>query len=264
MPGVVEGAIALIGTIATGAGPGAFVARVGATALLSTLTSELFGPKVPQGTGLSAQQVTTQGKLEYRKIVYGETLVSGPVVFDGSEGVGLQNLWYVIPLCQGESDSIQSVWLDNEEIPVADIDWTPGVGSGTGSGTGEVSTAKWIGENDTPAVHIWWRLGYANQPVLTPLGQAFPEITTNFRGRGITYLVIKMVRNADTAKIWEAGEPRNIAAVVRGRKVYDPRLDDTNGGVGSHRINDPSTWEWSDNPVLHVSDYLRNEMGVPA
>lgn len=44
----------------------------------------------------------------------------------------------------------------------------------------------------------------------------------------------------------------NVSAVVRGAKVYDPRLDSTAGGSGPHRANDPTTWQWSENPALLV------------
>jgi hypothetical protein len=39
-------------------------------------------------------------------------------------------------------------------------------------------------------------------------------------------------------------------------RVYDPRLDSTfPGGSGSHRIDDETTWEWSENPALHAGTY---------
>jgi hypothetical protein len=39
-------------------------------------------------------------------------------------------------------------------------------------------------------------------------------------------------------------------------KVYDPRLDSTfPGGSGSHRLDDETTWEWSENPALHAGTY---------
>jgi len=38
---------------------------------------------------------------------------------------------------------------------------------------------------------------------------------------------------------------------LRGLKVYDPRKDSTYpGGVGPQRLGDPSTWTYSDNPIL--------------
>ena len=39
-------------------------------------------------------------------------------------------------------------------------------------------------------------------------------------------------------------------------KVYDPRKDGTRpGGVGSHRLGNESTYEWSENPALHAGMY---------
>lgn len=48
-------------------------------------------------------------------------------------------------------------------------------------------------------------------------------------------------------------------------KVYDPRLDSTfPGGSGTHRIDDESTFEYSDNPALHAGTYAygRYQNGV--
>jgi len=53
----------------------------------------------------------------------------------------------------------------------------------------------------------------------------------------------------------------NLSAIVLGAKVYDPRLDSTVGGSGSHLANTPNTWGWSQNPVLIVADYLRHDLG---
>lgn len=57
-------------------------------------------------------------------------------------------------------------------------------------------------------------------------------------------------------------------------KVYDPRKDDTQpGGIGSHRLGDESTYEWSENPALHAGTYAYGRyqngkrtmgMGLPA
>ena len=45
-----------------------------------------------------------------------------------------------------------------------------------------------------------------------------------------------------------------MAADVHGRLIYDPRLDSTNGGSGSQRYADPTTWAYSNNPALIYSD----------
>src|SRR5690606_13256636 len=37
--------------------------------------------------------------------------------------------------------------------------------------------------------------------------------------------------------------------------------DTTAGGSGSHRTNDESTWEWSQNPALIARDYITSALG---
>jgi hypothetical protein len=54
----------------------------------------------------------------------------------------------------------------------------------------------------------------------------------------------------------------SFSAVVRGARVYDPRKDSTNGGSGSHRYTDPTTWEWTRNPALAARHYLTHEWGL--
>lgn len=56
-------------------------------------------------------------------------------------------------------------------------------------------------------------------------------------------------------KVFASGLPQT-GALMRGVKVYDPRLDSTYpGGSGSQRITDESTWVYSDNPALHALAY---------
>lgn len=54
---------------------------------------------------------------------------------------------------------------------------------------------------------------------------------------------------------FSSGLPQ-FGAVWQGVKVYDPRLDSTRaGGSGSHRIDDETTWAYSENPALHALTY---------
>lgn len=240
-----------------------FLTTLAINVFLSFVTNKMFGPKRPRGgIGFSGVQVTTRGALEYRKIVYGQALVSGPVVYSNTSGDNNENLWHLIALTGHESDSFVSVWLDGDEIPVADIDWTAGTGGADGSGTGDVSTSAWVGESSTTAVKVFYYTGHADQVVAGSLNTAFSDWGTNNRLRGVTYVVFQTIYDKNTEKIWEHGIPRNFKALIKGRKIYDPRLDSTNGGSGSHRYGTESTWEWSDNPALCVADYLISYMSV--
>ncbi len=259
MPGAIAGALGAIGIGATAAGViGNVVTIIG----LNVVTSKLFGPKIPSGAGLQAKSVVSRSAIEYRQIVYGQAATSGPIWYNNTSGADNEFLWYAIALAEDQSEELVSIWFDGTEIAAADIDWTPGTGGADGTGTGDVSLPKYVGENSTNAVSLFYYLGDPDQPVCGPLNTAFGDIDSTHRGRGVTHLVARLLYNEDTEEVWSQGPPQNYRAVIKGRLIYDPRLDSTNGGAGSHRYTDPATWEWSDNPALCIADYLTQIMGV--
>ena len=81
-------------------------------------------------------------------------------------------------------------------------------------------------------------------------------------------------------KAWPKGVPQKNTTIVEGCPLYDPRLDGTRGGYGSHRVEDQSTWafyngtnEIGRNPANALLTYLIGYringklawgMGVPA
>lgn len=263
MPGAI-GFVASLAVNVLGPTGAVILGRLALSAVLSAVSAKLFAPKVPDAVGLSGTSVMTRSSLEHRKIVYGQAAVSGPIYYNNVSGSSNEYLWFGVALCDGESEDLIGVYLDNEWIPMADINWTPGTGSSDGTGTGDVSTSTFIGANSTTAAQIYYYLGDDDQPVSGDLNTAFADIGTNHRLRGITHLVVQLLYNEDTEEVWRAGAPSNIRAVIKGRKIYDPRLDSTNGGAGLHRYTDSTTWEWSDNPALCIADYLMNVMGVAA
>jgi hypothetical protein len=65
-------------------------------------------------------------------------------------------------------------------------------------------------------------------------------------------------------KRFASGVPQ-IGAYGQWVKAYDPRLDSTApGGSGAHRVDDETTWEWTENPALHFGTYAygRHQNGV--
>lgn len=53
-------------------------------------------------------------------------------------------------------------------------------------------------------------------------------------------------------KTYSTGVPKAVWT-IEGACVYDPRLDSTYpGGSGPHRIDEPGSWTWSENPWLHA------------
>ncbi|MBU2979000.1 phage tail protein [Alteromonas sp. C1M14] len=75
------------------------------------------------------------------------------------------------------------------------------------------------------------------------------EMTTvdnTFVGFGITYAYHKYEINTE---LFPNGV-QDVKFLVKGISVYDPRKDSTVGGAGTHRADDETTWEWSDNAAL--------------
>jgi hypothetical protein len=191
--------------------------------------------------------VTVRNSIEPRRIILGTRRTGGVLDFFGTSSSSssvptADILWYVIVLAGHQVSAIKDVWLDNEKIANADIN-------------GGVSTGGIVGGSSKFAgkVSIFKHLGTGAQTVNTAVDTAFTEWTSAFRLRGCAYIAVKLTRD-DT--LFSSGAPQMITALVDGALLYDPRLDSTNGGSGTHRKDDPSTWAFSRNPALQAIWYL--------
>ena len=80
--------------------------------------------------------------------------------------------------------------------------------------------------------------------------------TSNHVLRGHSYLVLTLDLNLTE---FQNGPP-SIQVLLRGKKLYDPRLDSTVGGIGTQRYTDSTTWTYSNNPALVALDYIMSPM----
>lgn len=188
--------------------------------------------------------ITIRGPIEYRRLVLGTKRCSGVFAFyDTSSSGGSKRdiLWYVIVVAGHQVSAITDMWIGNERIANADIN----------AGSGAVTGGKFAGK-----LSIFKFLGTGAQTVETNLDAAFTAWTTNHRLRGCSGFVARMTRDDE---VYDAGAPQSIGALVDGALMYDMRLDSTNGGSGSHRRDDPSTWSFTNvgrNPALHARWFI--------
>jgi hypothetical protein len=107
------------------------------------------------------------------------------------------------------------------------------------------------------ADHLWWEFLDGTQTTansfLTGKFGADPDRPweSDMIGRGVPYLTLTALINE---AVW-AGFPSYMAE-VQGIPLYDPRKDTTAGGSGSHRVDDASTFEFSDNNIVIVYNIL--------
>jgi hypothetical protein len=200
--------------------------------------SKLFLPKPPKLR--SKQDVEYSGTVEPRRIIYGYVRTSGmntvrPVV-TGTKG---KYLHQVLTVAGHEVEDIRDVFYNSDTISDAYI------GSVAGAATdGLVSSGIY-------ANRAWIRryLGTASQTVDFILNAATPDLwDTNHRGRGVAYVALQFQLDQD---VYGTGKPQ-VAFMVKGKKVYDPRLDGTPGADPTN----PAYIAYSKNPALCLADYL--------
>ena len=242
---------------------GASAATLAAAAAVSSIAISSYQAKKAEAdarkdASRAPRDITVRSAIEPARIIYGQARTSGPVVYTNTaETPGTSDnstLWTVISLCQHEIEDITAIWLDGDEVTA--IDWRDE------GGTGGVTSGTYgpIGSNEV--THFYRHFGTDTQTHETELSSTFSDWTSAYDGKGIAYIVCAFELGTATGEgVWAQGAPQNIRAVIKGKKLYDPRLDSTQTGIpgsGSHRLNDSTTWEWSDNPALCVADYLHD------
>ena len=187
-------------------------------------------------------------------VVYGTRKVGGNVVFLETSGTDNEFLYMAIVLSEGEIDDITSIFIDDKQVTFSgdlqdDVERT--VAS---------SDANFYKDSES-LITVRPHFGTDSQTACSLLS-TLSSWTSNHRLRGLAYISIKFKWNTDSYR----GLPL-VNAIIKGRKVYNPNLDGTvTGGSGSHRKDDSTTWEYSDNPVYQLLDYLRNDrfgMAIP-
>jgi uncharacterized protein YjlB len=228
----------------------AAVIEIAIFAVLAVGVTKLMAEKPKFGDGFDSeggQFVVSRGSVNTDHIAYGQTRKGGTLMFLDVTGPNNDYLWQAIHIIGHEIDSVQIIYFDDVAIPVSAI-----------NGSGFVTTGKYANR-----VQLFWHLGtdtqMANGAMLANFS-ADGRWTINDRARGNFYLVAIMQRDEPQSesqfKVFATGAPSAITVVFKASKVYDARLDSTVGGLGTHRQNDKSTWQWSDNNALCSRDYL--------
>lgn len=195
---------------------GSFIAG---TAMRGALAGGSEGtPSSPQFTSAAEKRThVVRSAVANRQVIYGRAMVSGPLVFAATKRDD-RDLYLVIALAGHEIDGVEEIWF-NDDLSTDD--------------------------KFTNYVETWVHLGTDDQEADATLLAADIGWTEEHRLRGVAYLVVKLtyMRNA-----FPRGIP-SIKAVVRGKKLYDPRT---------------ATSAWSDNLALAVRDYLAGSYGLGA
>jgi len=189
-------------------------------------------------------------------IVYGTRKVGGNVVFLETSGTDNQYLYMAIILSEGEINDISSIFVNDSQVT-----FSGDIADNTQITVASSDSNFYDTENSASLITVEPHFGSDSQSASSLLS-TLTSWTSNHKLSGLAYLAIRFTWNAD-----KFGSLPVVNAVVQGKKVYNPNLDGTKtGGSGSHREDTSSTWEYSDNPVYQLLDYLRNDrfgMAIP-
>lgn len=231
MPDVFAAAIAKVFTVSvstTWVQIAAYVAYAATTIAINRMLMPDMDSFANKGSQVNAR--TSVGNQEY---VYGQVRKGG--VITHMEATGNQNkyLHVFVALAGHEVEEIGDIYL-NDEVVSLDAD---------GFVTGDTWNNK---------VFIKKFTGASNQTVFDDINamsatlgtDGIPAgIDTNFKGQNVACVYMRLEYDQNT---FSSGIP-TVTAVVKGRKVFDPRT---------------STTAWSDNAALCIRDYITQSFGL--
>lgn len=248
MPQAIAAAASLIAKALISVGVSTAVAKAAAVLIVkiavvtsvSAAANALSKPTDPGAGLLDPGQYTElyADPLSARVILYGESGIAGEIVFQQVSS-NREDLLFVIAICENGQPyphEFTKVTIDGNTV--------------TFNSFGEA-----IGFYDNN-LDMWFYGG-------TPTQTADPHFLSNtggywtsaHRGRGVVYATMRA--QVTNSKKFPNGRPKPIFT-IKGRRLYDPRKDSTvAGGLGTHRIDDESTWEWSNNAALVIYDFAR-------
>ena len=181
-------------------------------------------------------QTTAIGTALDHQIIYGKMRVGGARIYDEATGDTNEYLHRIIAVAGHEITSFDRIYINDSYVDFDDIDEDGNVSTVTDADGS--SSDRYDGH-----LRINFHLGSPDQTADTDLVSESEHWTNTCRLRGIAYMYIRMKYNAD---VYPDGIPE-FTAVVKGKKVYDPRT---------------STTAYSDNPALCLRDYLTASYGV--
>lgn len=250
----IVGFMGLTGTAATIATSALTLAlSFGASVGLSLLQRALAGrPSAPIGGTTGKLQ---SGGIVPRSIPFGRTVVTHSLIYHGTYGrVGKTPNAYlaqVFQLADVPCNGLAEIWVNGAKCTIGTTPNADGMFPVTEFFKPEANGRASID-------HLWVRFYDGTQTTPDAFMRArfgsdadYPYDAGRI-GAGCPYVVVVARANQEVF----SGFPQ-FKFVVNGARLYDPRLDSTNGGSGSQRWADQSTWTFTENPAVVAYNVLR-------
>lgn len=206
--------------------------------------------KKPQEPGIQAE--ITVGGDNPLSFIMGHFATAGQLEYVNTWGKAGKTpnayITHVISLSDLPLNALTGLWVNDQKVTLPDM-----------SGSAPTDQGWPIEEFEQDGTDYLWIKFYDGSQTtadsfLTSTFGSDPERPwgSNQIGRGVAYAIVTARRNDELF----SGIPSYLFE-TDGIPLYDIRKDDTAGGDGDHRWDDPDTWEPSDNPVVHIYNIIR-------
>ena len=217
--------------------------------------TKLMNPELDNLSG--GATTTVKESSPTQKIVYGKTRVGGSIVFVDITGTDNEYLHLLVCFASHEVEDIEKIYFNDKEA------WN--------STSGTVSPFNAVIAPDDPYVTVDLVKG-SQTGAIGALVSRSSYWTTDHKNLGHTMVYTRLMWDSNDGSngegksnsLFPQGIP-NVTALIKGKKIYDPRKDSTSAvydsslGTSTHRLATASTWEWSQNPALIVRDYMTDD-----
>jgi hypothetical protein len=219
-----------------------------ALSIASTLIQQALSPKQDKSASGYRATMQTGGKVPLSFLV-GTIGVPGKLEYRNTWGEvdGTPNAYLVDVISFGDLGihAFTGLFVNGQPVTV--------------SATGHVTQGYPVAEyNKSSTDHLWWEFKDGSQTTANTYltgkfgSDADRPWLSDMIGRQVPYLTLTALINDG---LW-TGFP-SYMGVFQGIPLYDPRLDSTAGGSGSHRFGTWSTYTFSDNPMVIAYNIAR-------
>lgn len=216
--------ITAVGATSTAATFAITAATYVGVSLVTSWALQALAPKPDFGAlGSSGLLVNAKNPAAPHDFVYGEVRKGGTITYYETTGTNNKFLHQIVALAGHPVDSINDIYINDEVVTL--------------DGSGLVTSTPWNSK-----IRIQKYDGTQTAAPASLLSES-EQISASFVGNGIAYLYIRYEFDKD---VFANGLPL-ITAVVRGKRVFDPRT---------------STTAYSNNAALCVRDYIASGYGL--
>lgn len=263
-----------------------YLIMVAINIVIAAIVSMVLMPTIPT-TVDTGYQLSGKDSIRPRTIAYGKLVLGGPLIYEDVRGSGESSYYdMIICLTTHPIDEFLGLWVNDVYIPVSDID----IGNTWRLTGGEYGSNYNPSDRPTPTnvtiipVKGW---GWADelyvsdasaaanvqtdidndiaaaQAIAARLGAKWAQpanwaarASEGFKATNCSYIYLSFQYNKDVF----SSVPAVKGVYLKGKRLFNPRKCTSVGGTDdtTHLLNDPTTWEWSENWALACLDYLLN------